>query len=179
MDKITDLFDLFGESAYCSICLEDISEGARVRSLNECSHIFHSKCIDKWFLEKSCCPTCRKEYTLIVPKSNDSEIINNIDRLFMTWTLLHGILKKVKLATTFNEKKNDIRLVFTRFRSLPIDLDTRYSLASTKQYIAARICKIQNINKTQVHRQPQVYHWIDKIESHNDYRNLIQHIWHV
>jgi hypothetical protein len=177
MDKITELFDLFGESAYCSICLENISEGSRVRLLNECNHIFHNICIDKWFLEKSSCPTCRKEYTLIIPKSNDSEIMSDIDRLFMTWTLLHGILKKIKLATVFNEKKNDIRLVFARFRSLPVDLDTRYSLASTKQYIAARICKIQNLHKTQVHRQPQVYQWIDKIESHSEYRNLIQHIW--
>jgi hypothetical protein len=176
MDNISDLFDLFGESACCSICLEDISQGARVRSLNECSHIFHSVCIDKWFLEKSCCPTCRREYTL-PQKSDDSEIMNSIDRLFMTWTLVHGVLRKIRLANTFNEKKGDIKLVFAKFRSLPVDLDTRYSLASTKQYIAARICKLQNISKVQVHRQPQVYHWIDKIENHSDYRSLIQHVW--
>ena len=176
MDNISDLFDLFGESAYCSICLEDISEGTRVRSLNDCSHIFHNVCIDKWFLEKSCCPTCRKEY-IIPPKSNNSEIMNDVERLFMTWTLVHGILKKIRLASTFNEKRDDIRLVFTKFRSLPVDLDTRYSLASMKQYIAARICRLQNINKTQVHRQPQVYQWIDKIENHVDYRSLIQHVW--
>lgn len=95
----------------------------------------------------------------------------------MTWTLVHGILRKIRLANTFNEKKSDIKLVFAKFRSLPVDLDTRYSLASTKQYIAARICKLQNISKVQVHRQPQVYQWIDKIENHSDYRSLIQHVW--
>ena len=68
MDKISELFDLFGESAYCSICLEDVSEGSRVRTLNICNHIFHRLCIDKWFLEKTCCPSCRTEYNIIIPK---------------------------------------------------------------------------------------------------------------
>lgn len=179
MDEISDLFDLFGESAYCSICLEDVSEGARVRCLNECEHIFHNTCIEKWFLEKTCCPTCRKEYNFIVKKKESQEIMNDIDRLFMTWTLIHGILKKVNNAEKFYEKKNDIRLLLAQFRSLPVDLDSRYSLNSTKQYIANRICKLRNLNKIQIHRQPQIYQWIDKIENNVDYRDFIQNLWRM
>jgi hypothetical protein len=178
MDGISELFDLFGETAYCSICLEDIAEGARVRCLNTCQHIFHSNCIDKWFLEKNCCPTCRKDYSIIV-KKDTQELMNDIDRLFMTWTLLHGVLKKIKTADLYNEKKNDIRLVLSKFRSLPIDLDSRSSFQTTKNYISNRICKLRNLHKIQIHRQPQIYQWIDKIESHAEYNTLISSVWRI
>jgi hypothetical protein len=176
MDEISELYDLFGETVYCSICLEDVLESARVRCLKSCQHIFHSNCIEKWFLEKNCCPTCRKEYTFFI-KKDTQELMNDTDRLFMTWTLLHGILKKIKNATNHNERKNDIRLVLSKFRSLPVDLDTRSSLQSTKNYISNKICKLRNIHKIQIHRQPQIYQWIDKIENHDDYRSLISSVW--
>lgn len=180
MDEISDLYDLYGETAYCSICLEDVLEGARVRCLNKCAHIFHNTCIEKWFAEKSLCPTCRKEYNIVI-KSNQGtdEIMNDIERLFMTWTLIHGILKKITTAHTFNEKKNDIRILLYKFRSLPVDLDSRSSLHLTKQYIANRICKLRNINKIQIHRQPQVYQWINKIELHSEYRSIISPLWQI
>lgn len=179
MDEISELYDLFGESAYCSICLEDVVEGARVRCLKTCQHIFHNNCIEKWFMEKSCCPTCRKEYSSIIVKKDTQELMNNIDRLFMTYTLVHGVLKKIKNAAAYNEKRNDIRLVLSKFRSLPVDLDSRSSLQTTKNYISNKICKIQNIRKIQIHRQPQVYQWIDKIETHAEYRTLISTVWHI
>ncbi|KAF4998931.1 hypothetical protein FDECE_11666 [Fusarium decemcellulare] len=43
----------------CSICTEDFSDGAHLRSL-PCGHVFHSDCIDPWLLERSVtCPLCR------------------------------------------------------------------------------------------------------------------------
>ena len=177
MDKISDLYDLFGETAYCSICLEDISEGSRVRALNICNHIFHSMCIDKWFLEKSCCPSCRTEYNIV--KDTSITDINNIDRLFMTWTLIHGVLKKIKNATSFNDKKNEIRILFYNFRSLPVYLDSRYSLSTIKKHIANRISRALNIRINTIYRQPQVYNWIDKIENHIDYTRSIQQLWRI
>jgi hypothetical protein len=105
--------------------------------------------------------------------------MNDIDRLFMTWTLLHGVLKKIKTADLYNEKKNDIRLVLSKFRSLPIDLDSRSSFQTTKNYISNRICKLRNLHKIQIHRQPQIYQWIDKIESHAEYNTLISSVWRI
>ena len=46
MDSISELYDLFGESAFCNICLEDCVEGQRVRNLTICNHIFHMKCLE-------------------------------------------------------------------------------------------------------------------------------------
>ena len=44
----------------CSICCEDFKLNEYKRTLR-CNHIFHKKCIDKWFnsFKKVNCPTCR------------------------------------------------------------------------------------------------------------------------
>lgn len=44
----------------CVICSDKYQKDEGVRDL-DCSHIFHKKCIDRWFKEGStCCPICRK-----------------------------------------------------------------------------------------------------------------------
>ena len=48
----------------CSICIEPLYGNAAnpVKILDICQHSFHSKCIEKWFQEKPCCPCCRHVY---------------------------------------------------------------------------------------------------------------------
>ncbi|KAI8320340.1 hypothetical protein GQ54DRAFT_263744 [Martensiomyces pterosporus] len=48
------------EPAECSVCLEEISTGQCVRTL-QCSHCFHVQCIDPWFCTNAICPSCRKD----------------------------------------------------------------------------------------------------------------------
>ncbi|XP_054781734.1 RING-H2 finger protein ATL2-like [Prosopis cineraria] len=43
----------------CAICLSELQEGDEVRTLPNCSHSFHSHCIDTWFRSHSICPVCR------------------------------------------------------------------------------------------------------------------------
>ena len=42
----------------CSICFDEIKEEDK-QKLN-CVHIFHEKCIDKWFKRSHQCPLCRR-----------------------------------------------------------------------------------------------------------------------
>jgi hypothetical protein len=42
----------------CSICFDKFTEGEYKRDLI-CSHIYHKKCIDKWFKHELSCPQCR------------------------------------------------------------------------------------------------------------------------
>ncbi|XP_047331003.1 RING-H2 finger protein ATL73-like [Impatiens glandulifera] len=43
----------------CTVCLGEFMAGEEVRVLPKCKHGFHLKCIDKWIVKSSTCPTCR------------------------------------------------------------------------------------------------------------------------
>ncbi|PIM99632.1 Anaphase-promoting complex (APC), subunit 11 [Handroanthus impetiginosus] len=43
----------------CAICLGEFVEGEDVRILPRCNHAFHVKCVDRWLVLHSSCPTCR------------------------------------------------------------------------------------------------------------------------
>lgn len=48
----------FTDDDFCVICQNDISKMTMVRVLH-CTHVFHLGCIDKHFIRKTHCPTCR------------------------------------------------------------------------------------------------------------------------
>lgn len=177
MDSISELYDLFGESAFCNICLEDCVEGQRVRNLSTCKHIFHMKCIDAWFIENKSCPVCRLKYDIQDVKSETYENVDILERYYLTWILIHGVLKKFKTSNEFNVKKEDIKHFFLNFKyqtykPFPVDLDSRYSLNITKKYMANRIQKLHNIEINKVHKQPNIYRWIVKLETIENINNL-------
>jgi hypothetical protein len=41
----------------CSICLKDINNNDKF--ITNCNHIFHLKCINKWYKISDKCPLCR------------------------------------------------------------------------------------------------------------------------
>jgi hypothetical protein len=45
----------------CAICQDVIENGAVIRKINHCGHIFHKECIDAWFDRNVRCPTCRHD----------------------------------------------------------------------------------------------------------------------
>lgn len=50
------------EPQRCSICLLELLQGERVRSL-PCLHVFHSPCAEEWLKESKLCPVCMKNIT--------------------------------------------------------------------------------------------------------------------
>ncbi|OVA16296.1 zinc finger protein [Macleaya cordata] len=48
-----------GLDTECVICLSEFAPGERIRVLPKCNHGFHIRCIDKWLISHSSCPTCR------------------------------------------------------------------------------------------------------------------------
>ena len=59
-NTITELYDK------CPICLEDFYTNVTVKQL-PCSHIYHVKCIDKWFsLDNYYCPLCKQDISIPV-----------------------------------------------------------------------------------------------------------------
>ncbi|XP_058110628.1 RING-H2 finger protein ATL74-like [Magnolia sinica] len=51
--------DIRSAATDCPICLGEFMEGEKVRVLPKCNHGFHVKCIDRWLVAHSSCPTCR------------------------------------------------------------------------------------------------------------------------
>ncbi|ESW11052.1 hypothetical protein PHAVU_009G261300 [Phaseolus vulgaris] len=49
----------------CSVCLCQISDGGKIRTLPGCHHSFHLHCIAPWFNNHSTCPLCRNNITLL------------------------------------------------------------------------------------------------------------------
>ncbi|OWM90488.1 RING-H2 finger protein ATL64-like [Punica granatum] len=43
----------------CTVCLESFRPGDSCRLLPNCTHSFHSHCIDSWLLKTPVCPICR------------------------------------------------------------------------------------------------------------------------
>lgn len=43
----------------CPVCLAAFDDNDSLRLLPECSHVFHSDCIDIWFRSHNTCPLCR------------------------------------------------------------------------------------------------------------------------
>jgi len=53
-------------NACCSICLNAEQEAEQEEMVKtKCAHIFHSKCLAKWVIQKTTCPMCR---TLLTKK---------------------------------------------------------------------------------------------------------------
>jgi hypothetical protein len=45
----------------CAVCQDSMDQGATVRKINSCGHIFHRTCVDTWFQTNVHCPTCRHD----------------------------------------------------------------------------------------------------------------------
>lgn len=45
----------------CGICIMDFEEGDVLRDLVVCRHKFHKNCIDRWLIDHTNCPECRRE----------------------------------------------------------------------------------------------------------------------
>jgi len=55
---VDDVTKLPEELRSCCVCLEDVTVGARVRTL-PCLHTFHAECAEEWLKKKKVCPLCQ------------------------------------------------------------------------------------------------------------------------
>ncbi|KAI3792617.1 hypothetical protein L2E82_06501 [Cichorium intybus] len=63
-----DSCGLPNDDSTCAICLSDYKLKESLRTIPECNHYFHSKCIDEWLKLNATCPVCRN-----IPENSTSE----------------------------------------------------------------------------------------------------------
>jgi hypothetical protein len=84
----TELFDLFGQEGSCSICMEDLVEGERVRAVRGCQHLFHAACVEPWLLSHGTCPMCRSATVAVqsapAALSSTVEALQAVEAAFQT-----------------------------------------------------------------------------------------------
>lgn len=126
------------EENLCSICLDAIKEDKSIETLEYCSHIFHTECIQKWFLRQANCPLCR----VSVPIAIDNTI--EIQRYILTWIVLQWILQKYPRYEQFSRNKTKIISILQTFRwngnkAFPIDSTSLSALKMQKTILQKKI----------------------------------------
>ena len=68
-EKITKNHLAIKQCHMCVICLQNFKTNEYIRILPYCSHIFHRKCIDSWFIKNKHfeCPLCRNNFDKDAP----------------------------------------------------------------------------------------------------------------
>jgi hypothetical protein len=169
----TELFDLFGETGYCTICQDNLAEGERVRAVSVCQHLFHAKCLDAWFAQKGECPLCRiaVEVEIQVPvpvppiqATRAEEIAAQIQRYSLTYALMDGILRKFPTAGEYRAAKQHIRtmvanLVLSNTRPFPTDYSFRAQVEKKKHECTVWLATQMLRSSHQIRSLPQVIAW--------------------
>jgi len=47
----------------CLICLEEYDEGQTLTVI-KCGHLYHTPCLNSWFIKKKTCPLCDEQLTI-------------------------------------------------------------------------------------------------------------------
>lgn len=57
----------------CAICHEAFSPAVDICRVLDCSHVFHAKCVDLWFIKATFCPLCKSDLKLTYRAHSSSQ----------------------------------------------------------------------------------------------------------
>ncbi|WVZ18100.1 hypothetical protein V8G54_005422 [Vigna mungo] len=93
------------EGDYCAVCLCQISDGGKIRTLPGCHHRFHLHCIAPWFHNHSTCPLCRNNITLHDNHHSHSQLFrNSLLRFFRSFSDIFIVLLYILLPPATNRE---------------------------------------------------------------------------
>ncbi|XP_013782074.1 E3 ubiquitin-protein ligase RNF13-like isoform X2 [Limulus polyphemus] len=98
----------------CAICLEDYTEGEKLRML-PCSHVYHTKCIDPWLTNnRRTCPVCKRK---VILEGHQSETDSDSDQ--------ESTGETTPLLRTPNRRSNTVSVGGTFFNIITASVHTR------------------------------------------------------
>lgn len=123
----------------CVVCYEKLSKKKFRNVVLACEHTFHTECIWKWGTEKTDCPLCRKECSIILEKEHIEALdmhrikdILNIQHLKiydMSGLPAPAFKKILLLAGSVERYKKTLKPVNNETQVLPIDRQQQDDLA--------------------------------------------------
>lgn len=91
----------------CTICLCPVTNDSICRMLN-CFHIYHSECIQTWFVDNASCPNCKKKFGRGVSNRYElDDLVRTINVDNECFYSEHLVRSEFKLASTRSIIKND------------------------------------------------------------------------
>jgi hypothetical protein len=171
----------------CLICHTDYIEESPEKSLIkiiDCSHIYHTVCIEEWFKYNESCPLCRRQlgvttregpnllqYILLflslqyAPQENDESLYAygsyTLSNTAFTCVFLSILLERYKTAAEYNAMKNNI----TTFKT-SMCINGEYLPADVN--ISSRTAIVREIKQRQILLRSQLIQWIwTEIDAHH------------
>lgn len=202
LEENTELFDLFGEEGFCTVCQMTLAQGERCRAIQKCQHIYHADCLEPWLRNHSTCPVCRVE---VFPVNEEDTAYNNTllnlwvlvqtqilriqteyHRRLLTWVLYDGILHQLPNAGIFNENIEAVRQYLVENRPLIYDIEpfrliavnNRTQLTRDLRRITREIAQMDNMNSVRIirgHRDVQRFR--NYIQEFANTREDFRRIW--
>lgn len=184
LEENTELFDLFGEEGFCTVCQTNLTQGERVRAIQKCQHLYHADCLEPWLRTHTTCPVCRVD---VFPPSEEETAYNNtllnlwalinaqVQRIqaeyyrrLLTWIVLDGILHQLPNAVQFNENIETVRHYLLENRLVVNDVEIlsvgaiRNRTQLTRELrgvsvLLARLDNLETVRQIRAHRDIQLF----------------------
>lgn len=193
IDNYTELFELFGQTLFCSICQENGEEGQRVLEITQCKHMFHEECLEPWLRQKGTCPLCR----VSIFGERQREVFNRIrllallqiveqqiltERRLLTWILCDGILQKFRNAAEYQELRERCEELIQNFslrtiRPLPIDFRNRTRIHHLAGQIRRQLLETYQDRTNRLHSWTDVIMMRQYVSNHSMMNPEFQQVW--
>lgn len=79
------------DAPFCTVCLDRVTQGEKIRILPKCKHCYHVECIDAWLESHSTCPNCMDQ---VIPVSHQQQRINKRNFVFSLIILVEHLSTK-------------------------------------------------------------------------------------
>lgn len=193
IDEYTELFELFGQNFFCSICQEEAQEGQRILEIIQCKHMFHEPCLEPWLRQKGTCPLCRvsifgNRHREIAQRIRLLALLHIVEqqilteRRLLTWILCDGILQKFRNASEYQALRQRCEQVIPTFslrtiHPLPIDFTNRTRIQKLAGQIRRQLLETYQERNNRLHTWTDVIMMRQYVSNHSVMNPEFQQVW--
>ena len=194
----TELFDLFGETGFCTVCQANLEEGERIRAIEKCQHLFHADCLDPWLRTQNTCPLCRVEINQQAQQLANTYLANILTileerladqrrqfrRNMFQFVIVEGIMKKFPTAAAFNPKYERVceflergQITIQDLSSIPLEVRNRTTLSRHLTDVRNRLYSTQTSRSRNIQSWPEYGQIRELVATYAGSNPSFQEVW--